>query len=60
MAESLKHAPPHARGTAQRFLAEHAVEITENVVRFRDGSPIQRADGSLAAEPMKKARGVRR
>jgi len=40
-------------------LDENAVEIITDVVRFRDGSEIQRADGSLA-ETVKKSRGVRR
>jgi hypothetical protein len=60
MAESAQHAPPDARGTAKRFLDEHAVEITPDVVRFRDGSEIQRADGSLGTEPPKKSRGMSR
>ena len=42
--------PPIATGTVRRFLAEHAVEITGQLVRFDDGSEIQRADGSLATE----------
>jgi hypothetical protein len=48
MADSAAHGPPIARGTARRFLAEHAVEITGNVVRFADGSAIERADVLLA------------
>jgi hypothetical protein len=60
MADSLKQGLPIALGTARRFLDEHAVEITADVVRFRDGSEIARADGSLAAEPMKNVRGMHR
>jgi hypothetical protein len=59
MADSAAHGPPIARGTARRALDEHAVEITAGVVRFRDRSEIQRADGSLV-EPVKKSRGARR
>jgi hypothetical protein len=48
MAGSAAHDLPIARGTVRRYLAEHAVEITGDVVRFADGSSIERADGSLA------------
>jgi hypothetical protein len=37
MAAEIKHGGAVARGTVRRFLDEHAVEITANVVRFRDG-----------------------
>ena len=52
--------PPIATGTIRRYLAEHAVKVTDDVVRFRDESSIERADGSLAAETMKRARGMGR
>jgi hypothetical protein len=52
--------PPIATGTVRRFLDEHALEVTADVVRFRDGSEIQRADGSLAPEPPKRSRGMGR
>ncbi len=39
--------PPIATQTVRRFLAECAVEVSETIVRFRDGSEIHRADGSL-------------
>ena len=48
MSDSAAHGPPIARGTVRRCLAEHAVEITGDEVRFADGSSIKRADGSLA------------
>jgi hypothetical protein len=48
MADSIRHGLPIALGMARRFLDEHAVEITADVVRFRDGSEIARADGLLA------------
>jgi hypothetical protein len=48
MLDSAAHGPPIARGTVRRYVAEHAVEITGDVVRFADGSEIQRADGPLA------------
>jgi hypothetical protein len=61
MTDSAQHAPPHTGGTARRFLDANAVEITADVVRFRDGSAIERADGLLAPEPpIGKARGVYR
>lgn len=50
MADSAAHGPLIARGTVRRFLAEYAVEIRNDVVRFADGSEILRADGSLATE----------
>ncbi len=48
MADSLRHGPWIATGTVRRYLDDYAVEVAETVVRFRDGSEIQRADaGSL-------------
>jgi hypothetical protein len=60
IAESAKHAPPHARGTVRRFLEQHAEFIGDDVVRFRDGSAIARADLALATEPPKQSRGMGR
>jgi hypothetical protein len=59
MAGTAAHGLPIAKGNARRFLAENAVEITADVVRFADRSAIERADGSLA-EPVKKSRGMHR
>jgi hypothetical protein len=51
MASSAAHGLPIARGTVRRFLDEHAVEITGDVVGFTDGSEIQRALTGSLAEP---------
>jgi hypothetical protein len=51
MAASAAHGLPIARATVRRYLAEHVVEITGDVVRFADGSEIQRALTGSLAEP---------
>jgi hypothetical protein len=59
MATQIAQGGAVAKGTVRRYLDQHAEFIGADVVRFRDGSEIQRADGSLA-EPVKKTRGMRR
>jgi hypothetical protein len=58
--DSIAHGGAVAKGTVRRYLDQHAEFIGDDVVRFRDGSEIQRADKSLATEPPKKARGMSR
>ena len=48
MSDSAAHGPPIARGTVRRYLAEHAVEITGDEVRFADGSNALTAHSTLA------------
>jgi hypothetical protein len=60
IADSIKHGGAVAKGTVRRYLDQHAEFIGDDVVRFQDGSEIQRADLSLATEPTKQSRGMGR
>jgi hypothetical protein len=53
---SVEHGGPVARGTVRRYLAEHAEAITEDEVRFKDGSSILRAAVTLPQRELEATR----